>query len=190
MRRIGLVFVSVILITSRVVISQDTKSKSGSKSKAEPKRITIEDLVTSAPLPPDYAISRKDIKDGDKMLGHKLFLTNGEAVSKAIVTVETRKISKREEKAAATKAYVNVLAKTVQEAGFKLVDKKIPEIDKNDFSKPLNVDLIYEKPDDGSKLYVQIRVFFTDQGYHVAVISDSKGEHDILTKWASSEKPK
>jgi len=190
MRRIGLISMSVILVVSGVAISQDGKTKSGPKSKAEPKRITIEDLVTAAPLPEDYAISRKDIKDGDKLLGHKLFLTNGDAVSKAIVTVETKKITKREEKVAATKGYINGLARTFQDAGLKLVDKTIPEIDKNEFSKRVTVDLVYEKPDDGSKLYLQIQVFFTDLGYNVAVISDTKEDHDVLTKWASSVKAK
>jgi hypothetical protein len=190
MRSIGLVFMSMALTAGSVAVSQDAKSNSGSKSKAEPKRITIEDLVTAAPLPANYAISRKDIKDGEKLHGHKLFLTNGDQVSKAIVTVETRKITKREEKVAATKGYVNGLARTFQDAGLKLVEKKIPEIDKNDFSKPLTVDLVYEKTDDGSKLYLQILVFFTDRGYNVAVISDSKEDHDVLTKWARSVKAK
>lgn len=190
MHKSGLFLFGIVLAAACLARSDDSKNKPRSKSKPEPKRIVIEDLVTTAPLPAEYVITRKDITDGDKLLGHKLFLTKGEQVSKAIVTVETRKITKREEKVAARKGYVNGLAQTFREAGLKLVEKQIPEIDKNDFAKRLTVDLVYEKPDDGSKLYLQIQVFFTDLGYSVAVISDNKADHDVLTKWASSVQAK
>lgn len=164
---------------------QKSKSKSKSKKAKEEKRIDIEGLVTAAPLPKDYEIKRQDIENEGKVLGYKLLLTNDDALSKAIVSIENRKVSLRGEKVAATKAYINGPARTFAEAGLKLVDKKVPDLDKADFDEPIVVDLVYEK-EDGDRLLVQIRTFFTDVGHNVLVVADSQDNYDLLTKWAKS----
>lgn len=191
MLRVAVVLVCLISVAGAAA-QKSEKSEAGSKSakksskKAkEEKRVDIEGLVTAAPLPKDYEIKRQDIENAGKVLGYKLLLTNDDTVSKAIVSIENRKVSSREEKVAATKGYINGPARTFAEAGLKLVDKKIPDLDKADFDEPVVVDLVYEK-EDGDQLLVQIRAFFTDVGHSVLVVADSKDNYNLLARWAKS----
>jgi hypothetical protein len=56
------------------------------------KPVTIENLVTAQPVPEGYAVSLDELKDGEKLLGHRLVFTKEEAVSKVMVSIEQRKL--------------------------------------------------------------------------------------------------
>src|SRR5262249_46019432 len=124
------------------------------REKRAAKRITIENLITAAPLPDQYEIARHDIREGDKLLGHKLTFTSAESVSKVFVSVERRRVVRREEKVAAATAYLSGIIQSFRAAGLKPVAKEIPEIDGNDFKKRVTANLVYENPADGSRLFV------------------------------------
>ena len=175
----------VAVVVLCVISAAGAAEKSKSKKTRDEKRITIDELVTAAPLPKDYEITRQEVEIKGKLLGHKLLLTKEDAVSKAIVTVENRKVSTRDEKVAATKAYVNGASRLFSEAGLKLAKKEIPDLDQADFDEPIVVSLVYEKPD-GEQLLVQVRTFFTDTGHSVLVVADDEDEYKMLTKWAKS----
>ena len=159
-------------------------SRSGEGSTA--KRITIEGLITAAPLPDGYEFGRRDVKQGDKLLGHKLTLTKEGAVSKVIVSVDRRKIATRADMVRAADTYIYGIVQSFRAAGLKPVAREIPEIDEHDFKKRLIVKLVYNDPADGSRLLVQIQIFFADHGHTVLVVSDDEEEHAMLTKWAGS----
>jgi putative ribosome biogenesis GTPase RsgA len=170
--------------------SAHAQSKAAPHDKPRPRRITIENLITAAALPADYQISREVFLNGEKIVGDKLMLTRDEAVSKVIVQIENRKLATRHERAAAAKDYVLGVMQSFHEAGLKAVEKQLPELEKNDFKKRTLADFIYKRPADGSRLFVQLQVFFTDRGYTVLVISDNEQDHAHLTHWARSVLPK
>src|SRR5690349_1972838 len=60
--------------------------KRDAKDKPAANRILIDNLITAAPLPAGYEIERRDIREGDKLLGSKLTLVKERAVSKVIVS--------------------------------------------------------------------------------------------------------
>jgi len=166
------------------------QSNSPSGSRSRPSRITIEHLITAAPLPADYEVSREVFLNGEKIVGDKLMLTREGAVSKVIVQIENRKLATRDEKAAAAKDYVLGVMQSFHEAGLKAVEKKLPELEKNDFKQRSLADFIYKRPENGRRLYVQMQVFFTNRGYIVLVVSDNEQDHALLTHWARSVLPK
>jgi len=159
---------------------------SGSRERSATQRINIDNLITSAPLPENYEIARRDIKEGDKLLGHKLTLTKEGAVSKVIVSVDRRRIATRAEMVRAADTYIYGIVQSFRAAGLKPVAREIPEIDEHDFKKRLIVKLVYNDPADGSRLLVQIQIFFADRGHTVLVVSDNEEEHAMLTGWAGS----
>jgi putative ribosome biogenesis GTPase RsgA len=177
----------VLVAADRFVQAQPN---SNSQNRPPAKRIPIEGLVTAAPLPEYYAIGRQDILDGDEVVGHKLLLSRNQTVSKVIVQIETRKLKTREEKVAAMKSYLIGVTQSFHDAGLKVVEKKLPDIDKSDFKKRILIDSVYENPAARNALLVQMQVFFTDQGYTVLIISDNEVDHALLTKWARSVVPK
>jgi hypothetical protein len=154
------------------------------------KRINVENLITAAPLPDGYEIERRDIKEGDKLLGHKLTLTKDGAVSKVIVSIDRQKIATREEKVTAAKTYIYGIIQSFRAAGLKPVEKEIPEIDDHDFKKRVTANLVYKDPANGSRFMVQIQIFFSDLGHTVLVVSDNEEDHAVLTKWARSVRGK
>jgi hypothetical protein len=173
-----------------VVSPAHAQLKSDPRDKTRARRITIENLITAAPLPADYEVSREDFLDGNKVVGHKLLLARDRAVSKIIVQIESRKLTTRDEKAAAAKDYVLGVMQSFHQAGLTTVEKKLPDIAKNDFKKRALADFIYKHPEDGRRLYVQMQIFFTDRGYTVLVVSDNEDDHASLTRWARSVLPK
>jgi hypothetical protein len=183
MLRFGLLIIGldVLIGAGQFVHAQ---ARLDTREKHAPKRITIDNLVTAAPLPDEYEVARHDIREGDKLLGHKLTLTRAESVSKVIVSVERRKVVRRQEKVAAASAYVSGIVQSFRAAGLRPVAKEIPEIGGNDFKKRVTANLVYENPADGSRLLVQIQIFFTDLGHTVLVVSDNEEDHDLLTGWA------
>jgi hypothetical protein len=172
-----------------VALPGQAQLKPASQDKPRAKRITIENLITAAPLPADYVVSREVFLNGEKIVGDKLMLTRDAAVSKVIVQIESRNLATRDEKAAAAKDYVLGVMQSFHQAGLRAVEKKLPKIEKSDFKKREFADFIYERPQDGSRLFVQTQIFFTDRGHTVLVVSDNEQDHALLTHWARSVLP-
>ena len=162
------------------------QSNAASSRNGPPRRMTIENLITAAPLPSDYSVSRENFLHGDKVVGHKLLVTKDGSVSKVIVQIENRRLATRDEKAAAAKDYVLGVMQSLHQAGLKAVEKNLPRIEKSEFKTRQVADFIYERRDDGSRLFVQMQFFFTDRGYTVLVVSDNEQDHTLLTRWARS----
>jgi hypothetical protein len=180
---------TLIFLVSALIGAEDpaaAKPESASEARASAKSTSIENLVVANAVPDGYSVTRQDIKSGDKLLGHKLLLSRDGEVSKVVVTIENRKLVTNVEKTAAVKGYVNGTDKSLREAGLKLVDRKVPDIERFDFKKRLTVDLTYEKPDGGGTRFVQMQIFFAEVAYSVLIISDGKEEHETLTRWARS----
>jgi len=186
MRKASLTCIGLAALLLATAPSAHAQRSADSMDRPASNRITIENLITAAPLPEDFWISRENFLDGDRVVGHKLLLTRERAVSKVIVQIQKRRIATREEKAGAAKASVIAITESFHEAGLKVIEKKLPDLGKSDFKKRMFMDFIYEKPRDGSRLYVQMQIFFTDQAHTVVVISESREVHDRLTRWARS----
>jgi hypothetical protein len=184
----------VILLLAVALFAVDppafAQPKARSSQQAPPRRITIENLISAAPLPAQYSVSRENFLNGDKVVGHKLLVTRDGVVSKVIAQIENRKLATDDDKRAAAKDYVLGIMQSFHRAGLRTVEKKLPEIAKSDFKKREFADFIYERPEDGSRLFVQMQLFFTDRGYTVLVISDNAEDHTLLTRWARSVLPK
>jgi hypothetical protein len=151
-------------------------------------RVTIENLVTAQPVPEGYDVTPNELKEGDELLGRQLLITKEGAVSKVSVTAETRDLPEKDYKLAALKGYVNGTTKTLSEAGLKLVKKQIPDVEKLNVNKRTKCSFVYERPD-GSEIYVQMQIFFTNHGHSVLVIADNKDDYKSLTKWADTIEP-
>jgi hypothetical protein len=160
--------------------------KPGLAPNSAPKRINIENLITAEPLPDHYEIERRDIRQADRLLGHKLTLTREGAVSKAIVSVDRQFVATRAEKVTTAKAYIYEIVQSFRAAGLKPVEKELPDIDEHDFRKRVTANLVYKDPADKRRLQVQIQIFFTDRGHTVLVVSDDEEDHELLTRWARS----
>ena len=154
--------------------------------KAKP--VTIENLVTAQPMPEGYAVSRNELKDGEKLLGYQLVFTKEGVVSKVTVTIEERKLSDKGHKIAALKGYINGTAKSFAAAGLKLVKKDIPDIEKLNVNNRTKCSLAY-KTAEGGDIWIQMQILFTDIGYNIMVVADIEGDYKALTKWAETIQP-
>lgn len=170
----------VLTLISCLVAAAPPPDTSGSKPNPET-------LVKFDPLPPGYAAELKEVRDGDKLLGHRLFVTKEGAVSKVVIGIEDREIASRAARVAATKGYVNGTAQAMGSAGAKLLRKSIPDLDQADFKERFVVDLVYEKPG-GGELLIQLQIFFGKAGYHIQIVGDNPDDFDALVKWARSVK--
>jgi hypothetical protein len=151
-------------------------------------RVTIEELLTAAPVPEGYAVTLKELKNGDDLLGHQLLFTKEEQVSKVMATIEDRKLPDKGHKIAALKGYINGTARMFSDAGLKLVKKEIPDVEKLNVNKRTKCSLVYQTAE-GGEIYVQMQIFFTDHGYSLTVIADNKDDYDALAEWASTIEP-
>jgi hypothetical protein len=154
--------------------------------KAKP--VTIENLVTAQPVPEGYAVTRAELKNGETLLGHQLLITKEGVVSKVMVTVEERKLPDKAHKITALKGYINGTAKSFAEAGLQLIKKGIPDIEKVDVNQRTQCTLTY-KTAEGSNIFIQMQILFTDIGYNIVVIADNEDDFKALTKWAETIEP-
>lgn len=160
----------------------------GPKASPKPQRVTIEELVTSAPLPEGYGVTHNEIKDGETLLGHQLVFTKEGVVSKVVATVEERNLPDKDYKMAALKGYVNGTTKSLVGAGLKEVKKDIPDIKRININKRTKCSFVYQNAE-GGDIYVQIQVFFTNVGYNILVVGDNEHDYKLLAKWAETIQP-
>ncbi|MHC5541610.1 hypothetical protein ACYOEI_25595 [Singulisphaera rosea] len=144
-------------------------------------------FLTLPPLPQGYGAEVKEMKKAGKIVGHQIFITKKDAVSKVIVTVDEREITSRAAKVATTKGYINGTAKAMGGLGAKLTKKSIPDLDEADFKERFVVDLTYEVPD-GGELQLELQVFFGNAGYNILIVGSTPEDFTALVKWAKSIK--
>lgn len=184
---------SVALFACLSIVSQAPSPKTKPNAPARPKAagpsVKIANLVTAAPIPEGYAVQVTELKDGGKVLGHMIVVGKEGKLSKVVIKVEAREIASREEKLAATKAYLNGFVQGMSEGGLTLASKTVP----SDLSK-VNVDrrqsyvLGFMTP--AKKILVtQVQIFFAKGGYLIQVIGEGKDDFTALSRWARSVKP-
>jgi hypothetical protein len=139
-------------------------------------------------VPEGYAASLNELKDGETLLGRRLVITKEGAVSKVMVSVEERKLPDKDHKVTALKGYINGTAKSLAQAGLKLVKKDIPDIGKVNVNKRTKCSLTY-KTAEGGDIFVQMQILFTEVGYSIMVIADNEDDYKALTKWAETIEP-
>src|SRR5687768_7321271 len=96
-------------------------------------RLTIEGLVSAAPVPTGFVVTRQDAKDGEKVVGHYLILTKDDSPTRALVQIERREIKERAGRVATLKAYINAAAATWQKQGYTLKPRTLPNFETIDF---------------------------------------------------------
>jgi len=174
-RRIVILCSLFILLTTAAVQGEDS--------------VALGDFLTAAKIPDGYATATRDIKVEKKVLGKMIIVSKGSEASKAVVSIQSELASSVPARRAATKAYINVLASTFTGSGFKIVEKGIPDIEKETFDKPILVDLAFANAD-GKKVWTHQSIFFTDKGFDVQVIADDADTFASLKKWSMTIKPK
>jgi len=152
------------------------------------KPVTIENLVTAQPVLEGFAVRLNELKDGETLLGHQLVFTKEGAVSKVMVSIEERTLPDKDHKITALKGYINGTAKSFAAAGLKLVKKDIPDIEKVNVNRRTKCSLTY-KTAEGSDIFIQMQILFTDVGYNIMVVADNEGDYKALTKWAETIQP-
>jgi hypothetical protein len=90
---------------------------------------------------------------------------------------------------AAAKAYVNELASTFRRQNFELSEMHpenlVDDFDQVDFAEPLTVSFVFAS-NENAKVFVRMRVFFTDHGFCVTTVSDNAERLKTLNEWADT----
>ena len=149
-------------------------------------RVNISGLVTSNPIPQGYEVLKADngIVNG-KAISQTLVLTKKSARATAIISLDMTNRETRDERITGAKGYLTGTTESLVKAGFKLLDPLQFDFETADFDKPQVLELVYAKQD-GEKLFVQVRIFFTKIGYAIWVFADDRDEFTALSEWASS----
>lgn len=152
--------------------------------------VQIDELLAPVALPAGYSgLTYADKDEKEKILARRAVISKPNVIPKVVIQIELADRSKTAERRTAAKGYINGLAQGMADGGFKAIEKNIPDIDKNNFEKPLSVSLIFAGPEN-KKMYINQEIFFTDRGFLIQVISDDPKELAVLTQWAKSIKPK
>ena len=152
-------------------------------------RVDLEGVVMAPPLPDGYQATRMPIQVGDQVLGERVVVTKGEALSKVIVLVENRELPDDDYKVTAFKAYLNGNAQMFMEAGYRVVEQKLPDPDSVDPSQGIKAYLTFENAE-GAKVYMDVYGFFTNVGHCVIVVADNTEDWATLRQWGFSVVPK
>jgi hypothetical protein len=148
----------------------------------------LHDQLVAAKLPADYQAATQQLRAGDKVMGTLIVVSKPNEISKVIARIELSDRSAAPARRAATKAYINGFAADLANAGFKVTEKNIPDIDKESFEKPIGVDLTFANGE-GKKLLTHQEIFFTDKGFVIQVIAEDSATLAKLMKWAKTIKP-
>lgn len=145
------------------------------------------ELVTSDELPPGYEATENRLEVGGTET-YLIAVQNPEQNSKVVVMIETRKISDVDSRRAATKGYINGNMSVLEKAGLKVIERVVPDLNKETFTRPVVVTALFET-DDGRKFHLHQQIFFTDIGYAVTVLADDDRQFSQLKRWARTIRP-
>jgi hypothetical protein len=151
--------------------------------------ITLHEQLVAVKLPKGFQSTTQDIKAGDKIIGNMIVISQPDQVSRVIVRIELRDLTAVPARRAAVKGYVNGFAASLSDAGYKVVEKHIPDVAKESFDKPISVGAVFADSE-GKKLWTHQEIFFTDKGFVVQVIAEDPDTLKSLMKWAKTVKPK
>jgi hypothetical protein len=149
--------------------------------------VTLHDLLEPVTLPAGYSFAGQELKVKDKVVGYQVLINKDGQYSKVIVRIEFSNRSEAAARSGAAKAYVNGFADAMADAGYKIESKKLPDIAKESFEKPIAVDLTLVNGE-GKKLYSHQEIFFTDKGFVTQVLADDPTALASLTTWAKTVK--
>jgi hypothetical protein len=147
------------------------------------------EALLSMPEPPvGYVVTNQPITIEEKIVGFQVLVMKEGAVSKVMITIETKDRSDRGVRVAVCKGYINGFVSGLAKQGVKLTTKEIPDIEKSDFKTPVVVDLTFANAE-GTFIHVRKRMFFTTKGYDVTVIATDENELKMLSNWAGHIQP-
>jgi hypothetical protein len=149
-------------------------------------QITIEGLVMADALPAGYAVTRSEILDNGTSIGHNLLVAKRGSKSMVTITIVTENVRTRADRAAVAKTYLDTALSHFREKGLKLVEQRVPDLNRIDNQQKAIVELSYESPDDGKELFVQLQIFFAVSAYNALIAADNKEDYEMLAKWARS----
>jgi hypothetical protein len=149
-----------------------------------------ERILLSMPEPPDgCSVTKQRIEADNKDLGIRLLILNEDLACLTVVTVETSyDRSSTPARVAATKAHINSTAVVMKDAGFELIESKLPDVERETFAAPTQADMTFANSD-GERIYVRQYSFFTNVGYSVLVRASNAEELESLSKWAKHIRP-
>ncbi len=166
--------------------AQPAESGAAPAAPARAGRITIEGLVTADPLPPGYTVTRSEVLDNGASLGHHLLFAKRDSKSMISATILTEDFTARAERIAAAKTYVDTAISHYRDKGFKLVEKRIPDIDNENLQQKLMVEFVFDDPNERNKFLLQMQIFFGKWSYNVAIAAYDKDDYQMLAQWALS----
>ncbi|MCA9266843.1 MAG: hypothetical protein KDA41_00155 [Planctomycetales bacterium] len=147
------------------------------------------EALLSMPEPPlGYTVSKDPLLSDDRVVGYQVKLTKKDSASKVIVEISLADLSERRARVAVCKGCVGSLAAGLQSAGFRMTTDKMPDMDNVDFDKPVVVELTFDD-DNGKKIRVHKRLFFTSKGYDVSVLATDEADFRPLVEWAARIRP-
>ena len=117
-----------------------------------------------------------------------LIVTKEGARSHVIVSMETRELPTDGHKRAAAKGYVNGTAKSFLNAGFRITQQELPDVDKAELVKPIDVRLALKNADNETS-YLDMHIILSKFGYNAAVFSTSVEDRKLLWDWANAIAP-
>lgn len=154
-------------------------------------KVSIAGFMISDPIPQGYEVLKADngVVDG-KAVSKTFVVVKDGSPSTVVLSIDVASRVTRDERLEGAKGYVEGTTESLLKAGFKPLNIKQPYLDNADFDQAQVLDLVYAKAD-GTKLFVQLRFFFTHIGYNILVLGNDQASFTNLTQWASSiEAPK
>ncbi|MCE9607377.1 MAG: hypothetical protein K8U03_21030 [Planctomycetia bacterium] len=155
---------------------------------AEEERVVLFEMVSCAPVPKGYEAQRRDFENAGPSGSTLILLTTPANKSRVSITVEKQKLIGKDQKVAAFKTYVNGIHGLFTKKGYRTVEIEHPDSRTLDPDQKLDLRLKLQK--DGAFLYVDARIFFTDQGYTVWSVAQNEEERKLLMAWAATVRPK
>jgi hypothetical protein len=125
---------------------------------------------------------------GDKLLGFQLVLSQEELVSKVMIKIELTDRSKENARVAAVKGYVNGMVDGLKQSGLTIDASSVPDFTTLDVKKPIDLDLVFTN-NEGGRLLVWKRIFFTSKGYDITVIAVNEDDLERRSAWAKKIRP-
>ncbi len=146
-------------------------------------------LVTMHEPPLGFIVAKQPLILEGELIGFQVQVLSEEAVDKVAVNVELRDLSEHPHRVAATKAYVNATVDELKSHGFtpQPLDSP-PDVESHNFDTPFVID-IKLVDEAGITLLIRKRIFFTDKGYNMTIISSKEQGLEQLDDWAKSIKP-
>lgn len=155
---------------------------------SDAERITIDGLVSAAPVPEGFSVRKQDLKNGEEVVGHLLIVLKEGVRTAGIVQIERRTVATRAARVATLKAYVNAAADTWKQRGYAVKVKALPDFEKVDMTKPVIVELDATKEGQAAAV-VFMKVFFDQFAFAVTCSSTDPAYEKAMIAWCHTVRP-